>query len=1478
MLPSYRSSCFFSSVRLSFAPIDSLHPYRFVSPLHHPIHRDDPSSGTYPIFFRSFSLHTGCKERWFSSLSSSYSSPTKISKELAGHAEQERKVEEASHRVSASRVLDTREAFEEFFFSPKCLALWLNGLSSRLEKIQVEYETALLQGKEERHFLTRKKSRNPPSALPSVWELAWRTAESVRCKVSPSSLSTSTSSISTEIGLSSPSRQNHQEEKEVSSSPCSTSSCCSSSVNFELYTKDKDTVPLSSSTTTTVRSYSSSQASHCLSSFSPPYYLDHSGGQSLSSLSPPSGSLHVNTLQFPYGLACPTFWHEAIDLLLRHPLSPSFLQEERRKKTHDTSPRRVVTQSVGVPSQQTSFSSLPYPTEEDSRPKKEDDKEARDFSSPSPSSFSCHRDSSAPVLLEVRTLAMIANALVKVAKVGKREPSVLRSGLASKDSLFFLISSSSSSSPSPCCLFYSAFLSRLAGNGRPSVMQRAFPLHLTQRDLRELLLKLLETRKWEIGGEEEEEGESAVWQLNEQDASLLVNACAVAGLLYMPLFSALEKRLVVSSSCSRFREEKLRRYPYEQRRERIREGYLEKTEVRNSDLPSFSPPLVKPSQRLPSNTLFRQDGGEPFLSSFSPQGLSLLLHAFARLRVSVSPSVAAHCARAAIELLQIAATKEDRFEGDKGQEEEEEAEEKERQGPWSLRKKDSFTGVYQSFSSFSQKEFISPRSTSERKPRRGREDCGRHAVTPEHQTRLLYALYEWPAVPRPLVKSAALLLAQGKLRTHPYCFSIQGRLLALSCIVGLSLHVPECTQGLLLSLLRPTLLSSSASFGDVSVPTRQKASPPPAFSEQHFALLLHALAHTQSMTNFDTIGSSPCPTSQPKFESPVLRDDYLSLSPLQCLPKFLETHLEDFMTRATPQGLAIVFSAVAKLGTGRFPGIYASPYQAMTTSVQQYGDSKVSPSSSHVSCIFSEKAETAENDGAREEDLVKRFSADLLLVSCCERVFLGVNESPQELKSSHQTTRQRESFLADRGQRKGNRQLGDSCWVGEFGERVEKAHGKETQPGQFEKHKTSITTNLLAYSDLGQQEGLRRAEPRHIIACCFAAVTTFAACGTWYSRMLSTALRLPLSLSLPSSYWNDNEKEAAVCPDNKQDMFASTQSAVRAQANEEGPDTSRAPVSLLSLLTLGVSPREFQSAHQSEGAACRGNGTHTESGSECLRGVCTVDKHMVLSTHLLQKRNQSEAKKETLNDASLHVGDFTAFQSAFPSADDKTLVGCYHRPGLEAVYPRVLPVHSYTQLYTVLLHLLFEVPGGIRSLERHTLKAGLILLDTFHPCYVGLIKRNVDESATRATEHEAVGKGTQNFGDVRQSTSGGGESPPRFCFHHLDDDCLSYSAASNLPYTSCSPSEVLPGPHSPRTSLLHSQILKILRPVQQSDSKLEQPCVSTKGGNALTGYRQKSVYIVVSESLVMPYIVDIVLRPMSFPEWGGRSLHPTTNA
>lgn len=284
----------------------------------------------------------------------------------------------------------------------------------------------------------------------------------------------------------------------------------------------------------------------------------------------------------------------------------------------------------------------------------------------------------------------------------------------------------------------------------------------------------------------------------------------------------------------------------------------------------------------------------------------------------------------------------------------------------------------------------------------------------------------------------------------------------------------QCMQSLLLSLLRPTPLSSFSKLGDVSLPSRQKPSPPPAFSEQHFALLLHALAHTQStLTDIDTIGPSRCPVSQSELGGPVLPGESLSLSPLQCLPEFLEAHLGDFTTRATPQGLAVVFSAVAKLDSGRFPGIVPSLYQSPTTSVQQAAELEVSSSSSYVSCP---SRGTSEDDEERKEDLVDHLSADLLLVSCCERVFLGVNESPGKLGSSRQTTGQGESCLADM---QDNRQLQDSCGVAGYSERrVEEAHGKETQTGQFDKHKTSTPTILLPYSDLGQQEGFKVGESR----------------------------------------------------------------------------------------------------------------------------------------------------------------------------------------------------------------------------------------------------------------------------------------------------------------------------------------------------------------------------------------------------------------
>lgn len=309
--------------------------------------------------------------------------------------------------------------------------------------------------------------------------------------------------------------------------------------------------------------------------------------------------------------------------------------------------------------------------------------------------------------------------------------------------------------------------------------------------------------------------------------------------------------------------------------------------------------------------------------------------------------------------------------------------------------------------------------------------------------------------------------------------------------------------------------------------------------------------------------------------------------------------------------------------------------------------------------------------------------------------------------------------------------------------------------------------------------------------------------------------------------------------------------------------TSRAALSLVTLLS---SPhgcrRRLRYTHPSN--PLQGNDdTHAKCSFGSIPGVRV--RH--LPEGRVEKLSELSARGEGLDDGLLHFknprASPTTRQCAFPSAEDETSEERYTRPGGAGTgYPPVLPLQSYTQLYTVLLHLLFEIPGGVKSLDCQVLQAALVLLDTFHPSYVGLIKQNDGQSATRPSVYETLDKGMPVLDNLEWSTSRDRESPPLVCPHRLREDPLSDPLEPSLPpYSSSSPSEVLASPHSPRTSLLHSQILKALRRILQPNRKEKQQCVPKEGGTVPREPEQTGPYILVSEALVMPYVIDIVLRP-----------------
>lgn len=939
------SSLFFASGTKVPLPLHAL-----VSPhlLYRPPVRCNGSRISHVFFSTSPLLTGGEQARVCPFASLSYSPPRqKIPQTSTQHNKREGKTKEETPafcclpEVVPDRIVG-QVFFEDFLSSPKCIALWLNVFASRLDKLQLDYES---QTKARLH----QKERPPASALspaappapsslspPDFWEVAWQTAESACLR---HSLRSSSSSPSAPGRL--PAPPQHRTGESLGSSSSSSSRSFPSSSSMDSEQNKEETKTARTSCFSSSPSFGSSKSSSSLSSFS---RADASAEASSTlesssrSLSGSSASLSqpsfLSVASAPLSLS--SFWHAAVDLLLL----PVYSSASRS------------------PSPSSSFLS----SSSSSCSSREQWKRERSLQESSPASSFSRTDSSPP-LLEVRTLAVAANALVRVFKVGNRKASILRLSRppSSADSPLASPSSPPTSS-SPCSLFFLAFSSRLA-KAQPAVPNpSAFPFDLPQRDLRGLLLRLLRARHWggeegrrhaegaekEPAEEEEEEKQAAVWELNEQDASLLAHACAVAECLYTPFFRGLEKRLASSApvggevstadrhtrgkrrreredgGCSRKAEEQGKtgkKVPHttdgcgvdapgridkdkvscvddcyqDERKEKERKeggtgdnkegrmvtggegggggGGVSTPDVlpcvlgatgdqngssfttdqkwsppvaqdekesprkasreqrsaswvlsvrsspgrhatenksrqtppnvvgegisRRSDAAPSSPVRTTP-ELLPSNSPVRREGGDLFLSSFTPQGLSLLLHAFACLGVSFTPSVAARCAKAAIEVLQAGTRR-----GDEGSVEG-------RRGDGSARRALRTEGFQTSSSSFPEEG--PHRSLQERRTRRILQ-----GITPEHQTRLLYALVEWSAVPRPIAKSAALLVARGKLRTHPHLFAVQGRLLALSCILALGLHLPECTQvlkGQLSLPLPPRIISLFPSILD----------------------------------------------------------------------------------------------------------------------------------------------------------------------------------------------------------------------------------------------------------------------------------------------------------------------------------------------------------------------------------------------------------------------------------------------------------------------------------------------------------------------------------------------------------------------------------------------------------------------------------------------------------------------------------------
>lgn len=279
-------------------------------------------------------------------------------------------------------------------------------------------------------------------------------------------------------------------------------------------------------------------------------------------------------------------------------------------------------------------------------------------------------------------------------------------------------------------------------------------------------------------------------------------------------------------------------------------------------------------------------------------------------------------------------------------------------------------------------------------------------------------------------------------------------------------------QPVLLSLLRPTSSSSSVESRDSSVSPRQTAAPS-SFSEQHFALLWHVLAHTQSRTGLDAVdpssqyphsGSEAPPPPPPPFSEALP-------SPLSCVPAFLAKHLEDFVAHATPQGLAVVFSAVAKLDGGRSPvSLSSTAPESVTPFLERPAEGRKEARPSNCLGLRMYAVENAKASGRSfemKEDAATPLSADLLLVSCCQRVFsLRLQPPPRHAKQVGENL-----LTAEELQISGRIKMDGSPWSDERERLGSGVLGKETRtedPNQREA--SSVKDDVLKCCDVGPQE------------------------------------------------------------------------------------------------------------------------------------------------------------------------------------------------------------------------------------------------------------------------------------------------------------------------------------------------------------------------------------------------------------------------
>ncbi|PFH33931.1 hypothetical protein BESB_070830 [Besnoitia besnoiti] len=1242
--------------------------------------------------------------------------------------------------------------------------------------------------------------------------------------------------------------------------------------------------------------------------------------------SPSPASQHAAVSPFGSSSAWPpsNFWVWAVRLLCRRQ------REEREAARH--APEVL----VGTPPS-SSFSSASSPRVSSRSASASPLHSSVPSCEPSVSSSECSAASSAPPppvvgdaspALELRGLATAANACVRLYKLGRENPGLTSSlfssgppartappaasgapaplaGVSGADERGQalaprLAAASSSVSPvasscgvtgrapqSPCDAQETGEAHKAPATGRRLVVVgRASALDLpSSSELRDCLLTMLfSVENWE----------EASRRMNEQDASLLVNACATAEVLFPPLFSALKRRLSQSSQAV----ERGRPLPQEEEAQRgrrcARAGDCLPPALSSSTSSLFSSASSSSEFSFPSRcgdspsargdskggaggaedlAVPRRGAGEgDFLSSFSPQGLSLLLHGFASLSVSLSPTLGARLACAALDKLHATRREETACQqsanatfGGRGSLERAHGLRDAKFG----HRKQAFEGEYEeadstetrgdAASSVSGKQAQQPAdaavegrpgdSTQTRDQRRvvqvrssgplvagekkeerrggdeGAQERGKReetswVCTPEQAVRLVYALAELPAVPRPMARQAAAVLAQGRLKSSPEAFTIQGRLLALRSWIALEVDARQSVQAILVSLLRPASsfisasprspsgfsLASSSGTDSRSVVSAAASKPPTLlrFSEQHFALLLHLLATAQATGALEGVASSSpsrtmqAPSSRPPLEAeahsrPPARaeghDDEVcpglagcteGTSVLALLPGFLQTHLPPFLAAATPQGLANVFAALAKLDAGSVRVRLPQP-----TKGAPGGQLPPGPAGPR----------------GRNREIVY---ADILLAQTCARQLLS-----------------------------------------------------------------------------------RRTEPRHVIACCFAAASSFAGTPQWHAALLFHAFYISL-VSRPSSFtvrvsrepdghgcWEDSAGDPRFSRGSRCTPLATLAASLGRQSLYD----TFILFAGFARDSTGVRKRESQMSSPSGTWNAPSLGASPEkaekSQEDCVR-VHELPRQLTRFSGRQRHQGTAEEMEAHVRHEALEQRELEQAPAAVemaPNCSTESAMGGTAGSPAHALSACGVTVQTASQLQAVLLHLALEWGdlGGLAALDARVLRASLWLVDCF--AHSSLDHDSVQEKGVPDYERRDALSNRPLSGDelnkpAEWGFAGGSRTKRELEFEGASierepvygqsagrDNWNSHEAArrSESYWEHGLPPQV-------KSSHLHSEVLNCVRTLLGVHSRCGG--LSKKTPPAKPGPRPDA-YVVVSEALVPPYIIDIAVHRLA---------------